>query len=350
MRRGTPAALVQGGRAACRCCVPAQPILACLPAHPTLPPLIPGTAPLTLPSPAEVDGKPGLPALGGNRFGEPLAELALPGAWGLAVSCAPSGACLAAASQGGNGAYLTVLSGIDLADAANLDAAALAAAAGAASTNSADGAAGGAAVAAPPPGRLQHLRLPGLPLTCLAFLSDELLVGGGFDCQPQLFARRADGCWQFVRSLQGERARTVVAATAAVVQRAFLQASCFRALCPPAHSSVVFLPAGTQEAAASKAPPEPASTSLSARIKIFEAQAAAASAASGSIKAARPAAQPGGSSGGRCGTEQAAAGPHDNRIISVSPLPPGGGGELRFVSASLEGCLAEWAVDPRSLL
>jgi hypothetical protein len=127
--------------------------------------------------PAEVDGRPSLAALGASRFGDCLLELPLSGGWGVATAFSPSGACLAVTSQG---SQLTLLTGIDLADPASLDAAAAAS------------------------GRLQHLQLPGLPLKCLIFLSDSVLAAGGFDYHPLLFVRRTDGQWQYVRSLQGE--------------------------------------------------------------------------------------------------------------------------------------------------
>jgi len=138
-----------------------------------------------------VDGKPALPALGSSRFGEYLLELPLPGGWGLAAAFSPDGSCLAVASQG---SQLTLLSGTDLQDFASLAAFAPTAAAEAAA--GAEGAEGC---------RVQHLQLPGLPLKCLAFLSGSLLVGGGFDCQPQLFTRGASGSWEYACSLSGER-------------------------------------------------------------------------------------------------------------------------------------------------
>lgn len=124
-----------------------------------------------------VDTQTPLPALEGTRFGDCLLEVALPGGWGLAVAFSPSGNCLAAASQA---SQLTLLSGISLQDASSLDATSAAAS-----------------------GRLQHLHLPGLPLKILAFLSEDLLAGGGFDCQPVLCTRAADGQWRYARSLKG---------------------------------------------------------------------------------------------------------------------------------------------------
>ena len=126
----------------------------------------------------EVDGRgEPPPALAGTRFGDCLLEAELPGGWGLALAFSPGGDTLAAASQA---SQLTLLCGIDLSDPASLDAAAAGAG-----------------------GRLQHLRLPGLPLKCLAFLSDGLLAGGGFGCQPLLCARGPGGTWRCARSLQG---------------------------------------------------------------------------------------------------------------------------------------------------
>ncbi len=141
-----------------------------------------------------VDGPSSLAALESSRFGECLLELALPcSSWGLAAAFAPDGRTLAVASQGPQGAHLTLLAGIDLSAPSSLDAAVLEAQAKAAGSG-----------ATP---RLQHLPLDSLPLKCLAFLSDSVLAGGGFDCQPQLFARRADGRWQLARSLAGEGGR-----------------------------------------------------------------------------------------------------------------------------------------------
>ena len=136
-------------------------------AHPSLP----------SPAPADVDGQPDLAALAGTRFGDCLLELPLAGGWGLAVAFSPSGGCVAAASQG---SQLTLLSGLDLQDPASLEAAAAEAA-----------------------GRLQHLALPCLPLKCLAFLTDGLLAGGGFDCRPVLCSRQGGGQWRYACSLQG---------------------------------------------------------------------------------------------------------------------------------------------------
>ena len=102
------------------------------------------------------------------------AELA--GGWGLALAFSPGGATLAAASQG---SALTLLTGIDLAEEDTWRAAA---------------------------GRLQTLALPGLPLKALAFVDEDLLVGGGFDCRPLVFRRDpGTGAWAFDRHLQGLR-------------------------------------------------------------------------------------------------------------------------------------------------
>lgn len=157
-------------------------------------PASPASLPLSLPSPAtphslDVDGSSILAALAGSRFGECLLELSMPGGgWGLAAAFSPDGSSLAVASQGPDGSHLTILTGIDVAAPSSLDAAGF----------GTEAAGNGAPV------RLQHLPLPSLPLKCLAFLSDSVLAGGGFDCQPQLFARQADGRWHFVRSLAGE--------------------------------------------------------------------------------------------------------------------------------------------------
>ncbi len=137
-------------------------------------------------TPADVDGQPALAALAGSRFGDCLLELPLAGGWGLAAAFSPGGGCLAVASQG---SQLTLLSGIDLQDPASLDAAAAEAA-----------------------GRVQHLALPCLPLKSLAFLSDGLLAGGGFDGCPVLCSRQGDGAWRYVRSLQGGRQEGLVLA------------------------------------------------------------------------------------------------------------------------------------------
>lgn len=91
--------------------------------------------------------------------------------------------------------------------------------------------------------------------------------------------------------------------------------------------------------------------SLSDRIKLFEQQAAAA-AATGSSRAplganaatAKAAVTSGSSHQGGSGS-----GPHRNCIISICPLPSATPGTLVFLTASLEGCLAEWQVDPASL-
>ncbi|PRW57017.1 actin-related 2 3 complex subunit 1A [Chlorella sorokiniana] len=164
----------------------------------------------------EVDGQPDAAALAGSRFGDCLLELPLAGGWGLAAAFSPDGSCLAVASQG---SQLTLLSGIDLQDLSSLDAAEAEAA-----------------------GRVQQLALPCLPLKCVAFLSDGMLAGGGFDYRPVLCSRQGDGTWRYACSLQGIK------------------------------------PSSSGSSSSAQAAP-PRSASLSARIKMFEQQAAAASAA-----------------------------------------------------------------------
>ena len=108
----------------------------------------------------------------------------------------------------------------------------------------------------------------------------------------------------------------------------------------------------------SKAGGEPQPASLSARIKMFEAQAAAASATTGGGRAAAAAAAAGaagqavgdGTTGGQ-GQQEQQGGPHHNCIIAVMPLPPPARApaSLAFLTVSMEGCIAEWQVDPASL-
>jgi hypothetical protein len=87
---------------------------------------------------------------------------------------------------------------------------------------------------------------------------------------------------------------------------------------------------------------------------MFEQQAAAASAASSRAATAAGVGAAGDSgpnasgSSGSGGPEQ--GGPHKNCIISIAALPSSGGGALAFLTASQEGCIAEWQVDPASLL
>lgn len=61
----------------------------------------------------------------------------------------------------------------------------------------------------------------------------------------------------------------------------------------------------------------------------------------------------GGTSGGQqqAETQQQQGGPHRNTIIAVAPLPAPAGapGRLAFLTASLEGVVAEWGVDPATL-
>ena len=99
------------------------------------------------------------------------------------------------------------------------------------------------------------------------------------------------------------------------------------------HPQLVGTKASSQTA---EACPEP--TSLSARIKLFEQQAAAAAAPMSSRS--RMGAASGGHSSSNSGQLQQ-DGPHENCIISICPLDPPG----RFLTASLEGCIAEWQVD-----
>lgn len=117
---------------------------------------------------------------------------------------------------------------------------------------------------------------------------------------------------------------------------------------------------GTGTGSAPAAPPR--SASLSARIKMFEQQAAAASAAGGGKAAAGAAAgreaaageQLTGGAGGKQqskgGKQQQNIGPHESCITAVVPLPDNSGDRcLTFLTASLEGCVAEWRVDPATL-
>eukprot|EP00887_Chlorella_sp_A99_P007732 scaffold20.g7732.t1 len=205
------------------------------------------------------------PALGASRLGDALVEAPLPG-WGLAAAFSPRGGALAAASQGG----LTLLDGIDVRDPSTWEAAAA---------------------------TQQQLALPSLPLKALAFLSDSLLVGGGFDCRPQLFRRAADGTWAFARQLSGLRLQ----------QRG-----------------------GGGGAAAAKG-------KLAGRIHMFESHAAAAGATSGGSRA-------GGSGSGDGEASKEESGMHQSCIIGVQALPPAAGGPLRFLTASLDGRVAEWEV------
>lgn len=118
--------------------------------------------------PADVDDGAVPAALGGSRFGEPLLE-AEGGGWVLAVGWSPSGDNLAFCCQN---SILTLLTGLSLAEPSL------------------------AAAAAEGSAQRQVLQLPGLPLKCLAFLSDSVLVAGGFDFRPLLFRRGADGQWR----------------------------------------------------------------------------------------------------------------------------------------------------------
>lgn len=288
-----------------------------------------------------MDGQPDLAALAGSRYGDCLLELPLAGGWGLAAAFSPSGSCLAVASQG---SQLTLLSCIDLQDPASLDAAAVEAA-----------------------GRVQHLALPCLPLRCLSFLSEDLLAGGGFDCCPVLCSRQVGGSWQHASNLQGAWAGGLVlggdyspvkwlpkqvasCACASGTAELRLHSVQHCAGVKPSSSS------GTANANAPAAPPH--SASLSARIKMFEQQAAAASAAGGGKAAAGGAAaadeQPTGGAGGKQqskrGKQQQGIGPHESCIMAVVLLPGSSGDRcLTFLTASLEGCVAEWRVDPATL-
>jgi hypothetical protein len=50
----------------------------------------------------------------------------------------------------------------------------------------------------------QEVRLPGLPLKCLAFLSERALVGAGFDGAPLLLEPDDGGGWEVRPLQQGE--------------------------------------------------------------------------------------------------------------------------------------------------
>ncbi len=133
-------------------------------------------APHSLPPAADVDGACSAAALGASRFGEQLLAVDS-GAWVLAVAWSPSGDTLAFCSQDST---LTLLPAVHLSDAGSLGSA---------------------------ESRLQLLKLPGLPLKCLAFLSDSVLVGAGFDFRPLLFRRQeGSGLWQLVRLDSGAAA------------------------------------------------------------------------------------------------------------------------------------------------
>lgn len=156
-------------------------------------------------------------------------------------------------------------------------------------------------------GRAQHLQLPALPLKCLAFLENAVLAGAGFDYHPLLFRRQADGQWQHAASLRGMRASSSSKAGAAA-------------------------------------------SSLMARVKLFEQHAATAS-AMGAARAAS-ADKENSERGGMPGSseeEQGGGGPHQNTIISIVPLAAGPSGRLSMLTASLDGCVAEWHVSPSLL-
>lgn len=288
-----------------------------------------------------MDGQTAVAALAGSRFGDCLMELPLEGGWGLAAAFSPDGRCLAVASQG---SQLTLLSGIDLQDPSSLD-----------------------ATAAQAAGRVQHLVLPCLPLKCLDFLSDTLLAGGGYDGRPVLCSRQGDGTWRYACSLQGGEAGLLGLGLALVALRRCWATGrragfvCSRP-CPsrgaPACGGAGVKPSSSTSSGGSdgQAVP-PRSASLSARIKMFEQQAAAASAAGGGKAAAGAGGAAaagvqaaGGSGGSSHGKQQQGSGPHENCIMSVVQLPSGtADGCLAFLTASMEGCVAEWWVDPAVL-
>lgn len=113
------------------------------------------------------------------------------------------------------------------------------------------------------------------------------------------------------------------------------------ALCFP-----YIIAAGTQACSNADEPPAPA---MSARIKLFEQQAAAASAAGVTGKPAAGGGGWGHANGSSSSSSGGSSGPHEGCIVSISPLPSERSGSLGFVTASLEGCIAEWHVDPASL-
>lgn len=137
-------------------------------------PVLTDTRPCLLPTHTDVDGPSSSTALAGSRFGEALLDVEA-GSWVLAAAWSPGGSTLAFCCQD---ATLTLLPGIDLAQPGSLAAA-----------------------------RRQRVQLLGLPLKCLAFLSESVLAGGGFDFRPLLVAQQGAGEWQLVSLQRGEPGR-----------------------------------------------------------------------------------------------------------------------------------------------
>lgn len=102
---------------------------------------------------------------GGKKFGDCLLELPTKCGWGLAVAWSPSGTSFAVACQEG----LFIITGFDtsVTDADVLKAQLI----------------------------RQDVKLPGLPLKCIRFFSENVIVGGGFDYKPLVVRKDGQGNW-----------------------------------------------------------------------------------------------------------------------------------------------------------
>ena len=105
-------------------------------------------------------------SFGDHKFGEQLLELDLGSGWAFGMQWSPSGEQMAFV---GHDSTLHLVSDV------------------------------GPAV------RSQTIPLPSLPLKAVLFLSDDFVVGGGYECHPALFTRTINGQWlvPFLLSARG---------------------------------------------------------------------------------------------------------------------------------------------------
>lgn len=124
-----------------------------------------------------VDDADAAAAVAGNhRFGDCVLEVDAFGAWTHSIAWSPSGTTLAFPAHDSTLHLVTRLAGANVAEwqSSHIDAV---------------------------------IRVRGLPLVDLAFLSEDTLVAGGFDCSPLLFEKTDGESWALSRELTGAVAK-----------------------------------------------------------------------------------------------------------------------------------------------